>query len=117
MQSGKYLINKKSLEITDLLTGETKTLKDINIASADVFSISPDGTKAVFASYGEMNENAAPIQTVIYCSTDNSTDPVIYTEPMLFDESAGFVWVDGGVMSVRALDSTGAKVGSVVYTY
>lgn len=117
MQSGKYLINKKSLEIIDLLTGEIKTLKDINIASADVFSVSPDGTKAVFASYGEMNENGAPIQTVIYCSTDNSTAPVVYSEPMLFDESAGFVWVDGGVMSVRALDGTGTKVGSVVYAF
>lgn len=117
MQSGKYLINKKSLEIIDLLTGEIKTLKDINIASADVFSISPDGTKAVFASYGKMNENGAPIQTVIYCTTDNSADPVIFSEPMLFDESAGFVWVDGGVMSVRALDGTGAKVGSVVYAF
>ena len=117
MQSGNYLINKKSLEIIDLLTGEIKTLKDINIASADVFSVSPDGTKAVFASYGKMNENGAPIQTVIYCTTDNSTEPVIFSEPMLFDESAGFVWVDGGVMSVRALDGTGAKVGSVVYSY
>ena len=117
MQSGKYLINKKSLEIIDLLTGEIKTLKDINIASADVFSVSPDGTKAVFASYGKTNENGAPIQTVIYCTTDNSTEPVIFSEPMLFDESAGFVWVNGGVMSVRALDGTGAKVGSVVYEY
>ncbi|MBR3780224.1 MAG: hypothetical protein IKK63_03370 [Clostridia bacterium] len=117
MQSGKYLINKKSLEIIDLLTGEIKTLKDINIASADVFSVSPDGTKAVFASYGEMNENGAPIQTVIYCTTDNSSEPVIFSEPMLFDESAGFVWVDGGVMSVRALDGTGTKVGSVVYAF
>ena len=117
MQSGKYLINKKSLQITDLLTGETKTLKDINIASADVFSISPDGTKAVFASYGKVNENGAPIQTVIYCTTDNSVPPVIFTEPMLFDESADFVWVDGGVMSVRALTADGSKVGSVVYTF
>ena len=117
MQSGKYLINKKSLEIIDLLTGEIKTLKDINIASADVFSISPDGTKAVFASYGRMNENGAPIQTVIYCTTDNSAPPVVFSEPMLFDESAGFVWVDGGVMSVRALDGTGARVGSVVYAF
>ncbi|MBQ8763085.1 MAG: hypothetical protein IJZ07_03165 [Clostridia bacterium] len=117
MQSGKYLINKKSLEIIDLLTGEIKTLKDINIASADVFSVSPDGTKAVFASYGKTNENGAPIQTVIYCTTDNSTEPVIFSEPMLFDESAGFVWVNGGVMSVRALDGTGAKVGSVVYAF
>ena len=108
---------KKSLEIINLLTGEIKTLKDINIASADIFSISPDGTKAVFASYGEMNENGTPIQTVIYCTTDNSASPVIFSEPMLFDESAGFVWVDGGFMSARALDSTGAKVGSVVYAF
>ncbi len=117
MQSGKYLINKKSLEIIDLMTGEIKTLKDINIASADVFSVSPDGTKAVFASYGKVNENGTPIQTVVYCTTDNSAQPVIYSEPLLFDESAGFVWVDGGVMSVRALDGTGAKVGSVVYAF
>ncbi len=117
MQSGKYLINKKSLEIIDLLTGEIKTLKDINIMSADVFSISPDGTKAVFATNGRTNSSGTPIQTVIYCSTDNSTEPVIFSEPMLFDENAGFVWVDGGVMSVRALDPSGAKVGSVVYAF
>ncbi len=118
MQSGNYLINKKSLEIINLLTGEIKTLKDINIASADVFSISPDGTKAVFASYGRMNSSGTPIQTVIYCSTDNSTEPVIFSEPMLFDESAGFVWVDNeSVMSVRALTADGSKVGSVVYSF
>ena len=117
MQSGKYLINKQSLEIIDLLTGEIKTLKDININSADIFSISPDGTKAVFASYGEMNSNGAPIQTVIYCTVDGSAAPVIYNEPMLFVESAGFLWVDGGVMSVRALTADGSKVGSVVYAF
>lgn len=118
LQSGKYLINKKSLELIDLLTGEVKTLKDINIALADAFSISPDGTKAAFASNGEMNSNGASIQTVIYCTVDGSADPVIYTEPMLFVESAGFTWVDNSsVMSVRALDGTGAKVGSVVYAF
>ncbi len=118
MQSGKYLINKKSLEIIDLLTGEVKTLKDINIVSADVFSVSPDGTKAVFASYGEINENGAPIQTVIYCTVDGSAEPVVYTEPMLFVESAGFTWVDNSsIMSVRALTPDGAKTGSVVYSF
>lgn len=118
MQSGKYLVNKKSLEITDLLTGEVKTLKDINIESADVFSISPDGTKAVFATNGRVNSNGTPVQTLVYCTTDNSAEPVIYSEPLLFDQSADFVWVDNSsVMSVRAVDATGAKVGSVVYTF
>lgn len=118
MQDGRYIINKKSLVMTDLLTGASQTLKDIVIESADVFSVSPDGTKAVFAAYGELNTNGTPIQTLTYCTVDGSADPAIYSEPMLFSESAGFVWLDSSsIMSVRALDSSGAKAGSVVYTY
>ncbi len=118
MQCGRYLINKNSLVMTDLMTGATQTFKDINISSADVFSVSPDGTKAVFASYGEANANGATVQSIIYCTADGSAEPVIYTEPLLFDESAGFVWLDNSsVMSVRALDGTGMNVGSVVYTF
>ncbi len=118
MQCGKYLINRKSLVITDLMTGATQTFKDIDISSADVFSVSPDGTKAVFASLGEVNANGASVQKLIYCTADGSAESFVYAEPLLFDESAGFVWVDNSsVMSVRALDGTGAKVGSVVYTF
>ena len=118
MQCGKYLIDRKSLVMTDLMTGITQTFKDIDISTADVFSVSPDGTKAVFASYGEVNANGAYVQKLVYCTADGSAEPAIYAEPLLFDESAGFVWVDSSsVMSVRALDGTGAKVGSVVYTF
>ncbi len=118
LQCGKYLINKKSLEMTDLMTGAVQTLKDINILKADVFSVSPDGAKAVFAADGEVNSNGASIQTVTYCTVDGSAEPAIYTEPMLYVESGSFVWLDNSsVMSVRALDGTGAKVGSVVYTF
>lgn len=118
MQSGKYLINKKSLVMTDLMTGKTQTLKDIDISNADVFSVSPDGTKAVFASYGEANANGTLIQSVVYCTVDGSAAPAAFAEPMLFSESAGFVWLDNSsVMSVRALDGSGAKFGSVVYTF
>lgn len=118
LQSGKYIINKKSLVMTDLLTGASQTLKDIVIENADVFSVSPDGTKAVFAANGELNANNAPIQTLTYCTVDGSAEPVIYSEPMLFSESAGFVWLDNSsVMSVRALDGTGATAGSVVFTF
>lgn len=118
MQCGKYIINRKSLVMTDLMTGTTQTFKDIDITSADVFSVSPDGTKAVFATYGETNANGASVQKLVYCTADGSAEPAIYAEPLLFDESAGFVWIDGAsVMSVRALDGTGAKVGSVVYAF
>ena len=118
LQCGKYLINKKSLVMIDLLTGSSKTLKDINIESADVFSVSADGTKAVFASYGELNANGTTVQSVTYCTVDGSAEPATFTEPMLFSESAGFVWLDNSsVMSVRALASDGKTAGSVVYTF
>ncbi len=118
LQCGKYLINKKSLVMIDLLTGSSKTLKDINIESADVFSVNADGTKAVFASYGELNANGTPVQSVTYCTVDGSAEPVTYTEPMLFSESAGFVWLDASsVMSVRAISADGKTAGSVVYTF
>lgn len=118
LQCGKYLINKKSLVMTDLMTGTTQTFDDINISSADIFSVSPDGKKAVFASCGETNANGASVQSVIYCTADGSLKPTVYAEPLLFDESTQFVWLGNSeVMSVRAIDATGAKVGSVVYTY
>lgn len=118
LQSGKYMINKKSLEMIDLMTGEIKTLKDIDITLADEFSVSPDGTKAVFATRGEANDNGAVVQTLIYCTVDGSAAPVIFNEPMLYDESAGFAWLDNSsVMSARALTADGAKAGSVVYTF
>lgn len=118
MQSGKYIINKKSLVMTDLMSGESQTLKDIVISDCDVFSASPDGTKAVFASYGKPNSNSTPIQTLIYCTANGSSSPVIYSEPMLFSEKCGFVWLnESSVMSVRAVDASGEKVGSVIFAF
>ena len=118
LQCGKYLINKKSLVLTDLMTGATKTLKDIDISSADFFSISPDGGRLVFASNGEANANGAPVQTLVYCTADGSAAPAVYKEPMLFSESGGFVWLDNAtVMSVRALSGSGSPAGSVAYAF
>lgn len=118
LQSGKWLINKKSLVFTDLLTGATKTLKDINISSADSFAVSPDGNKLVFASNGEANAKGTMIQQLTYCTADGSKAPEVYAEPLLFAESCDFVWLDNnGVMSVRPLSGDGAKAGSYIYFY
>ncbi len=118
LQDGRWLINKKSLVVTDLMTGATKTLKGINILGFDRAYASPDGAKFVFAKNGVEVENGVQVQQVIYCTADGNKAPVAYNEPLLFNESSGFVWLDSqNVMSVRALDGTGLKVGSVVYTY
>lgn len=119
MRSGNYLLNKKSLVITDLLVGSTKTLKDIDVSDAAVFSVSPDGNKAVIAFAGKANESGAMIQTVIYYNfADDTAEPAIFSEPLLYAESCDFFWLDNSsVMSVRPLDASGSKAGSVVYKF
>lgn len=118
LQDGQWLINKKTLVVTDLMTGATKTLKDISIADFDSVYASADGSKFVFAKNGAANENGAVIQQIIFCTADGSKQPAIFSEPLLFAESSGFVWLDGSnVMFVRALDGAGASAGSVVYSY
>lgn len=118
LQNGRYLINKKSLVMTDLMTGATKTLKDVNIEKADFFTVNPDGTKAVFGFNGKENAHGVKIQTLVYSTVDGSAEPAVFCEPLLFNESCGFVWLDNStVMSARALSGDGAKTGSVVYAF
>lgn len=105
--SGNTVINKNTLVMTNLLTGESKTLSNIIINDATVFSLSPDGRYAVFASPATENSTGAKVQKVTYCAVDGS-NVSSFSEPLLYSESASFVWVDNiNVMSVRATDGTG----------
>lgn len=118
LQDGRWLINKKSLAVTDLMTGATKTLKDIDISAFDAVTVSPDGNKFVFTAKGIRNANGATVQQIIICTADGSKAPVTYAEPLLFAESSDFIWLDNGnVMFARATAADGSKVSSVVYAY
>lgn len=117
LQDGKYLVNKKTLTVTDLLTGAAVTLSGVDLDGADLVSVNPDGSRFVFAFNGEANSNGTKVQRLVYCSAEGS-DPAAFSEPLLFEESCGFVWLDSSsVMSVRALDGSGATAGSAVYTF
>ncbi len=117
LRSGNYLFEKSTGKAYNLLTGDTVAFVKGDYSGADIFSISPDGKKAVIAFNAETNMNGAPVQRVVYCSADsNSTDA--YSEPLLFCEESGFVWLnDSSVMSARPLDETGSGFGSVVYSF
>ena len=118
IQDGKWLINKKSLVVTDLMTGATKTLKGIEITAFDSVTVSPDGNKFIFAANGIRNANGAVVQQLVFCTADGSKEPVTYAEPLIFAESSDFIWLDGStVMFVRATVADGSKVGSAVYSY
>ena len=116
LQDGRWLLNKKSLQLTDLMTGAVKTLKGPDCTDAAALSVSPDGEKAVIAFAGVPNESGAVVQTLAYCRADGSA--AVFTEPLLYEESADFLWLDNdAVMSARALAADGKTVGSVVYAY
>ena len=118
LQDGKWLINKKSLVVTDLMTGTTKTLKDIDINGFDGAYVSPDGTNFVFTKNGITNENGAIVQQAVFCSADGEKAPADFCEPLLFAESSDFVWLDNSnVMFVRATTADGSSSGSVVYAF
>lgn len=118
LQSGEYLVNRKSLAVSDLLTGSVRTLKNIDLSAASIFSAGPGGKNFVFAEKAKINSNGAPVQKLIYCSADGSSEPAVFEEPLLFSESCGFVWLDSSsVMSARALDGSGSRCGSVVYRF
>lgn len=118
LQDGRWLINKKSLAVTDLMTGATKTLKDIDIAAFDKVTVSPDGNKFIFTAKGIRNANGAIVQQAVICTADGSKEPVTYAEPLLFSESSDFIWLDNNnIMFARATVADGSKVASVVYAY
>lgn len=117
LRSGSYIVNKKTNEMTNLLTGEKTTLSGIDITEADIFSLNADATRAVFAS--TCDPEGKQTQSVIYYSFDTDYVTQSFSEPMLFEESAGFVFLEDGnsVMSVRALSEDGSETGSVIYTF
>lgn len=118
LRSGNYVINKNTNILTNLLTGEEKELKGINITKATVFSINKQGTNAVFATAGEPSANGTPIQKITFCKIEASKDSLSFAEPMIYEESTDFIWVEADkVMSVRALTDDGSSLGSVIYTF
>lgn len=117
LRSGNYVLNTSTAVMTNLITGEETVLKDVDANGATAFSLNKNVTKAVIAFDSAENSNN---QKLIYYSFDDSFKTETFVEPMLFEEKAGFVWLEGSgntVMSVRALSDDGAKTGSVTYTF
>lgn len=118
LRCGNYIVNKNSGEMTDVMTGKVSKFSGVNLQDMTIFVLSADGNKAVFASEGKTNENGTQVQSVAYCTADGSKEAEVYSEPMLFDEGAGFTWLgENSVMSVRASDASGSTFASIIYNY
>jgi hypothetical protein len=118
LRSGNVLLNKSTGEAVNLLTGDKATFSGADFRDADIFSVSPDGKKAVIAYCGQANSNGVPVQKIVCACSDGSAETKVYSEPLLFSESSSFVWVDSSsVMSARPAEETGENIGSVIYTF
>jgi len=112
LSCGNYLFNKKSLVLTDLLTGTEKTLMNIQAGSAAFLSVSPDGAWAVIASPGTGETPAKAGQTLVFYSL--ATDAVkTVAEPLLFSQTnANFCWTDNNTLfHLRPAGDDGTGLG------
>ena len=122
LRSGNYVVDTKTAVMTNLLTGEKTELSGIDLTEAVSFSINKDASRAVFVfNTQEKNVSNANInQKITYYSFDKDHKTETFTEPMLYQEGTGFIWLEGdgnSVMSVRALDDGGNTAGSVIYSF
>jgi hypothetical protein len=98
LQSGQYLLNKNTLVLTDLLTGEEKTLTSVLTDSVAFFSISPDGLRAAVATAGAGEDLATATQTLVLCNLETGTTTTV-SEPLIFSQTnPNFCWIDNNTL-------------------
>lgn len=98
LQNGHHLLNKKTLVLTDLLTGAEKTLKDMPTDSVMLFSVSPDGSRAVAAVPGGGEVPSVATQMLVLYNLETGTATTV-TEPLIFSQSnANFCWIDNNTL-------------------
>ncbi len=89
LMSGDWLLNKTSLELINLLTGDRVTLST-DIINPTSFSVSPDGKKAVIFKAGQSN------QTVVLCSLDTGAFTVSVGDNLVKPRLEAVSWVGAG---------------------
>ena len=96
ISSGNYVLNKQSLILTDLLTGEKKAIKNIKINDYSILSVSPNGAWAVIATSDKTGLKA--LQNIFFCSFNDGTVKSV-TEPLIFLQTgANFCWLDNNTL-------------------
>ncbi|MEI6577873.1 MAG: hypothetical protein WCN92_00235 [Eubacteriales bacterium] len=94
--SGKYVLNKSTLILTDLFTGKEKSLNSFTVSANSLLSISPKGTWAVIASTDGIGVKAS--QTLVLYNLSTGIGKTV-TEPLMFLQSgANFCWIDNNTL-------------------
>lgn len=98
LQNGNYLLNKKTLVLTDLLTGAEKTLTDFPADRVMLFSVSPDGSHVVAATTSARATPSASKQTLALYNLETQTQTIV-SEPLVFSQTnANFCWIDNNTL-------------------
>ncbi len=91
LHSGNFLLNKKSLTLTDLLTGRDRQLEDLDTKGLAFLSVNKEGTCLLLAWPGGQEDRA--LQRMVYYDLSFNTK-IIYEEAGLFSASnPNFTWL------------------------
>lgn len=100
IRSGDFLLNKKSGEITSLLTGKTQKADISVLGNVEFFAISEDGKRAVIAG---SHRDEADSQALVFCdfSTDSTASAVDYNSGIYSAENPNFAFGNGYIFFNR----------------
>lgn len=98
--SGDYLLDKATLDLTDITTGEVKKLKKANFTELSGFTVNPSASKAVLFCNGE-------IQSLVIYDTA-SGDAKIITDSIYDAGICNFCFIDDSTVLFSTYGENGA---------
>jgi len=106
--SGRYLLNKNTFALTDLVALKKQDIKGVTLAGPSFFSVSPSGKYAVITGGGAENQEAA------FCDLEKQK-AVCVAEPLIFTrENPNFRWVGDTLLHYRAQNDDGSGLSLCV---
>ncbi|MBQ8576228.1 MAG: hypothetical protein IJ447_09315 [Clostridia bacterium] len=104
--SGNYLLNKATLEVTDITSGEKISLKKASFTELSGFVANETGTKFVLFCNGEQ-------QSMVIYNTESGETKII-TDSIYDKGICNFCFIDNGTVLFSTYDETGAADNRII---
>ncbi len=104
--SGNTLLNKATLEMTDITTGEKISLKKASFTELSGFAVNSDGNKFILFCHGDQ-------QSMVMYDTVNGNTKII-TDNIYDKGICNFCFIDDSSVLFSAYDENGAAVNKVI---
>lgn len=104
--SGNYLLNKATLEVTDITSGEKISLKKASFSELSGFVSNETGTKFVLFCHSEQ-------QSMVIYNTESGETKIV-TDSIYDKGICNFCFIDNGTVLFSTYDETGAADNRII---